>query len=184
MKFPVNNISITLSELPGEVAIFIEFNCCTQRCQGCHSKHLWTESYFLTATEILAEVEKQLVKNPEVTAICLIGGTTNFGVSETDLKNLMSLLYSHFRLPMGLYSGQEEDLMSWLKVRGLEWLKTGSYVAELGGLEVPTTNQRFYHRQTESVIFDTSGFAVSTTYQWLDITYKFQEGVNIAKINQ
>lgn len=182
MKFPINNIGVTLSELPGEVAVYVEFAACNMKCKGCHSPHLWNDSIpnaYLSPEAIFEEIRQLMFKyGNTITAIVLMGGTTNDNVTSSDIKYLIALLSHKTHLPVGLYSGQDEDLDRWLDVRGLEWLKTGSYMKENGGLEAAGSNQKFYHKETARHSVDAQGLVCSVEYHWVDITSIFQKGAN------
>lgn len=176
MKYPVANIGLTISELPGETAVYIEFSGCTQRCQGCHSPELHEvqEQDLLTLEEIILNVAVLVEKyNPDITAVLLMGGTANEGMTEEDLEKLVGELAATTKLQVGLYSGVNEYPDKYLYWSDLMWLKTGAYKEALGGLEESTTNQRFYKKE-KRYTFDRYGCYVSGKPYWEDHTYKFQ----------
>lgn len=174
--YPASAIGVTTSELPGEVAVYIEFSGCTQNCPECHSQHLIGEQGDnISLEDLVYNVYAITECYPEdITAIVLMGGTANKRMTNKKLLTLIQALYKKMRLPIGIYSGKDEDLDKWLLVKEVSWLKTGSYKKELGGLEVPTTNQRMYVRSIVGGVYDDLGVVVSTEYEWADITHKFQ----------
>lgn len=180
--YPVYSVGgITLSEVPGKTSLVIEFYNCKQHCKGCHSKHLWDtyragEDYkraCLSLTGILALTEGVMKQYEDISCILLMGGTTN-GIPLAGLQTLVESLYKEWGCPIALYSGlpEEETPMSEMaNWYGLYYLKTGDYREELGGLENPKTNQKFYQKEFNHSI---RGSSVSLAPYWKDITYKFR----------
>ena len=150
LKLPVVSKGITLKELPGELAVFFEIGNCTQRCPGCHSKHLWltpeTEVKDLTSLKDMIRYAKSQ-KRRGATAIVLMGGTTN-NIKRHHLMMAVRLLSAV--LPVGIYSGDTKDTETHsllMHFTPLKWLKTGSYIEALGGLEAfGRTNQELLTR--------------------------------------
>ena len=97
-----------------------------------------------------------------------MGGTTN-NFYLPDLEVLINLL-SHFA-PVCLYSGSDNFERDYqiASNTNLSALKTGSYKKELGGLDSPTTNQRFY-------LIEKGGTDASKVM--VDITHTFYENTN------
>jgi anaerobic ribonucleoside-triphosphate reductase activating protein len=171
---PLVSSGITMNEIPGRIAVYFELGNCTQGCPGCHSPHL-SEQQVLAITpleELESIAETQATKGAN--AIVLMGGTTN-GISDDDLITICQTLGSI--LPLGLYSGRDdEERDKDIARRGsLHWLKTGSYLEELGGLDSPRTNQRFYELEARFV-FDRSGSYIQTDTIFHDLTDLFQKG--------
>lgn len=163
MKLPVVNITISLNEIPDYIAVAIEFGNCKQRCKGCHSpwngiclkKDTWME-----LEDVMYQVNKYVKQGAK--AIVLMGGTNN-GIPTDDLIKAINILGSY--APIGIYSGLEDnaDIHKLLKTHTkLQWLKTGSYKAKLGGLDSPTTNQKFWEYNHDLM-------------EWIDRTYLFQQ---------
>jgi anaerobic ribonucleoside-triphosphate reductase activating protein len=172
---PLVSSGITMNEIPGRIAVYFELGNCTQGCPECHSPHL-SEQQVLAITpleELESIAETQTTKGAD--AIVLMGGTTN-GISDDDLITICQTLGSI--LPLGLYSGRDdEERDKEIARRGsLQWLKTGSYQEELGGLDSPRTNQRFYELEARFV-FDRSGLYRQTDTIFHDLTHLFQKGV-------
>lgn len=146
---PVVDTGITLNEVPGHIAFYVEIGECTQRCPGCHSPHLWKYVQHKTSFEDL--IRKILdAKEEGADAVVLMGGTTN-GLTEGTLKAIIQIISCV--LPVALYSGSDnigED-MKYLTQTDLTWLKTGSYKESKGGLRNPETNQRFFVKQNNKI---------------------------------
>ena len=102
-----------------------------------------------------------------------MGGTTN-GIPLEDLKKLVESIYKRFAIPTAIYSGlpEEETRMSEMAAWfGLDYLKTGDYREELGGIECPRSNQKFYKKDFRHTLKDN---VLKVEFFWEDITYKFR----------
>lgn len=154
MKLPVVSIAVSLNEIPDHIAIAIELGNCKQKCKGCHSPwngrtlnyKCWTE-----LEDILYQVNSQIKKGAN--AIVLMGGTNN-NIPVENLIEAINVLGCY--APIGLYSGLPDsaDIHKVLKTyTKLQWLKTGSYDAKLGGLDSPTTNQKFWEYDYDNMVW-------------------------------
>lgn len=173
MYYPIVNTGITLSEIPGKTALFIEIGRCKQGCKGCHSPYL-SNGYFtlMPLEDCLLLVKRELEEYPDINAILLMGGTNNEGVTLESLKKLIEEMYMDTGIPVGLYSGRpSENLKQLAEWFGLCWLKVGNYVEALGGLECKTTNQRLYEKDITYTL--NSHKEVVVHHGWRDITNKF-----------
>ena len=170
--YPISSVGgITLSEIPGKTALIVEFANCQQRCPGCHSQYLWCPGEDLSLSEVLTYIDCSL--NEDVNCILLMGGTTN-GIPLEDLKKLVESIYKRFAIPTAIYSGlpEEETRMSEMAAWfGLDYLKTGDYREELGGIECPRSNQKFYKKDFKHTLKDN---VLKVEFFWEDITYKFR----------
>lgn len=172
--YPISSVGgITLSEIPGKTALVVEFANCQQRCPGCHSMHLWYPGEDLSLSEVLTYIDCSL--NEDINCILLMGGTTN-GIPLSDLKKLVEAIYRRFSIPVAIYSGlpEEETRMSEMATwYGLDYLKTGDYREDRGGLECPKSNQKFYKKDFRHTLKDN---VLKVEFFWEDITYKFRGG--------
>ena len=110
----------------------------------------------------------------DVNCILLMGGTTN-GIPKKALKNLVETLYKRYGISVCLFSGlpeEETDMKELARWYGLDYLKTGDYREDLGGIESPKSNQKFYRKDFNHTI-DSTGL-LKIHYYWDDITYKFR----------
>lgn len=159
---PLYSHGITFTEVPEKVAVYFEMGGCYQRCSNCHSKHLQEHTAF-TRLSWIKEIAKDYI-NKGANAICLMGGTThplNWDELEITINELSELA------PVCLYSGStktQKDL-SLFKTTNLTYLKTGAYKENLGGLDKPNTNQRFYKKYPLD----------KNRYKIVDLTHKFQK---------
>ena len=125
-------------EVPDEITLGISISGCRIQCPECHSKELWANK----GTELnVQELERIIDEHEGITCVCIFGG-------EHDLYSLGTIL-RHIHGPKGLrtawYCGLDklgptgESLLVFL-----DYLKMGHYDSDLGGLDNPSTNQRFY----------------------------------------
>lgn len=129
-------IKEVFTEVPGEISLAVSITGCRVRCEGCHSRELWEDKGTPLTIE---ELQSLLDKHQGITCLCLLG-------SEHDINSLIELFqYAHLRIKTAWYCGLDmipKDKTSILKY--LDFVKLGHYDQELGGLNSPTTNQRFY----------------------------------------
>lgn len=138
------NIEILLKEVPGEISICFSICGCKLFCEGCHSHFLWKEKngHILTSRKY-----KEILKKYKGLASCVL-----FMGGEWYEKQLICFL--EFAQKEGyktcLYSG--EDSISNRITTHLDWVKTGKWIKELGGLESNITNQKFIDLKTNKII--------------------------------
>lgn len=141
------NYQVTFSEVPDEVSLCINLTNCPIHCPACHSKHLWEDNGIELTQELLNDIIKE---NTGVTCVCFMGGDADYN----GLKELVDWVKEYNRnnppclLKTCVYSGRTVgDLfrMAGNWIQWLDYLKTGPYKEEYGGLDSRDTNQRFYH---------------------------------------
>ena len=153
---------ITFSEVPEEVSLCINITGCQIKCPKCHSKWLWENVGDVLDTKSLGSLIKT---NEGITCVCLLGGDH----SVEDIITLSKWIKENTSLKVCWYSGQ--SLIKDLPLEYFDFIKTGSYKEELGGLDSITTNQRFYEVKVK-----TKYHSDEIMYRYLeDITYKFQK---------
>lgn len=177
LKYPVVNTDITFNELPDKLAYAIELGACKQHCVGCHSPELQEEDVPLTPLLDILEEARDAI-DAGANAIVVMGGTNNKHITDESLIALLRDLACI--APTGLYSGSDdEDRDKMIAFEGhCTWLKTGPYVATLGGLESTRTNQRFY-RITATYRLDAQDNLVGGSPYFLDETHKFWRVNNV-----
>lgn len=128
------NVDVVFQEVPGEISLAFSCTGCPIHCPKCHSKFLWdadlgeefTDGYFLEWAERYSSA---------VTCALFYGGEWDKEWLKGKLK-----LAKDIGLKTALYTGLDEvdeDIKSLL-----DYLKTGPYREERGGLRSKTTNQR------------------------------------------
>ena len=135
---------IVWQEVPGEVALAYTITGCPIGCKGCHSVDSWPVGSGAVLTE--QHLAKQLQKyRGLISCVLFLGG-------EWQPAALLNLLKKVKRVGLEtcLYTGY--DTVSLALREQLTYLKTGPWIAALGGLESPTTNQRFYDLRTQQLL--------------------------------
>lgn len=148
------NTMIGFREFPDEISLLINITGCCMRCPGCHSPELWKD---IGKPLTQRSLERLISENNGITCVGFMGG-------EPDLVNMLAERVKKLGLKVGWYWGgiiEEKELLE-PTFNNFDYIKSGPYVKELGGLNSPSTNQKFYkieHLENET--------------RWLDITYKF-----------
>ncbi|MBM6701110.1 4Fe-4S cluster-binding domain-containing protein [Megasphaera elsdenii] len=140
-KLPIVNKGITLTEIPNRISVFFEIGNCTCHCDGCHSPELWDTNYTrpnMTVQEMIDYVHEQYKLGAN--AVVIMGGWNNEEVSRSALILLLLDLSCEFQV--GIYVG--DDYLGCLPRLPIKWIKSGRYEKDKGGLDSPTTNQKFY----------------------------------------
>lgn len=139
---------IVFQEIPGEISLCFLISGCPNNCPGCHSEYAKNPEIGESLTK---EKLQELINkyNNLITCVLFEGGEWN----SCELCELLDVV-KNSNLRTGLYTGLEE--INEELVLKLDYLKTGSYIAELGGLSSTKTNQKLVNLNTNE-----------------DITYKF-----------
>ena len=133
--------SIVFQEAPNEVSLAINISGCPHKCEGCHSQYLWEYK----GEYLLNDIEKLLsLYDGMITCVCFMGGDQN----PHDLINCFKKVKEK-GLKICIYSGAEElsILVDKDIAQHCDYVKTGRYNHLLGGLDNPSTNQRFYQKK-------------------------------------
>ncbi len=131
---------VVFREIPDEVSLSYLVTGCTVRCPDCHSKDSWN-------SKIGSELNfDQLVKDFKryegwISCVLFMGGEWE----SEKLIHLLKVCREH-GLKTALYTGVEKIEKNILN--HLDYLKTGPYRRELGGLDSPTTNQKLINVNT------------------------------------
>ena len=131
---------VTFQEVPNEVALVFTISNCPYRCEGCHSPWLQTD----IGDELTPEVIVRLLDEYQgaITCVCFMGE----GNDRQALGELIQKVHQT-GIKICLYSGKDitTDLHEFMYIKHpIEYLKTGSYKKELGGLDSRKTNQRMW----------------------------------------
>lgn len=130
---------IVFQEVPNELSLAFEITNCPRRCPGCHTPELQGDcGEVLTIQKFDQICEKYASYDGKFMFSCVLfmGGEQHPEFDE---------FLEHCRkmgLKTALYTGAESVSLNVLKK--LDYVKLGKYIAALGGLDSPTTNQRFY----------------------------------------
>ena len=122
-KVPIAGYGITLTEIPGEIALYFEVGNCECHCKGCHSNYLWDTNLStpMKNPEYIFNIVRKY--KDDVTAILFMGGNRN---------------------GMDFLTFLEEVVKPATYCR---WIKVGLYQKDKGGLDSPITNQLFLEVQ-------------------------------------
>jgi anaerobic ribonucleoside-triphosphate reductase activating protein len=137
---------VVFQEVPDEISLLFFICGCPHRCAGCHSSSLWIENQ---GTPLTTEVYTDWLNRYQglVTCILFFGG-----------EWWPTQLAAHLQLARGLgyktclYTGLD-DVSPEIK-QHLNYLKTGPWIPRRGGLDRPTTNQKFIRLSTGTVLND------------------------------
>lgn len=126
---------LVFKDVPEEVSLALEITGCPLRCKGCHSPHLRNHKL---GEPLTPEVFDEMLWHHKGTITCVVfmGGEWY----EDQLIELLDIAIAQ-GLKTCLYTGQ--SVVSHKIYEKLNYLKTGRYIEEFGGLESPTTNQKF-----------------------------------------
>lgn len=150
---------VGFSEVPEEIALCINISGCPIHCKGCHSPHLWKDIGAELKPVVLSDL---IAKNQGITCMAFMGGDN----SPQEIEDLARWVKNNTELKVCWYSGKSLNNMA-VDYNYFDYIKTGPYEPDKGGLDSPTTNQRFYKLRHEVengfpyIVFD-------------DITYKFR----------
>ena len=142
------NTGVVFQEIPDEVTLAINISGCPCRCPGCHSQYLWEDIGLPLNTEALDDFIERF--GNDITCISFMGG-------DADPKGVNMLAqYIHETYPqykVAWYSGRLR-ISPLVDRRHFDYIKIGPYIAHLGPLSKPTTNQRLYRIGAEGEMQD------------------------------
>ena len=127
--------SITFKEVPNMVCRSFSISNCGGDCPFCHSPELKDD----IGEEFTNEILENFFKIDKDTVECYV-----FLGDGQDPERMLELLKlcKENGFKTCLYIGR--NTTNWKYLRYLDYLKLGSYINDLGGLECPTTNQIMY----------------------------------------
>ena len=173
LKLPVNQVTVSLNEVPDKVSCVVELGGCLRACKGCHSPNL--QGTFTKPKMYLSDLEEfvdnQIEKGCD--AICIMGGDCSCEMTLDELKAVVNTLATI--APVCLYSSNPNAEP--FEEMQLKWLKVGPYIESKGGLETPGTNQMLLEitRSNRVDIIDTFHHEVTEELAYKDITNKLQK---------
>lgn len=128
---------IVWQEVPNETSLAFLITGCPLGCKGCHSADSWKSCNGKVLTE---EYLSNRLKNYQGLISCVL-----FMGGEWQKEKLLPLLKLSKQqgLETCLYTGLEKEEVPPSLLSELTYLKTGRWIAERGGLNSLTTNQRF-----------------------------------------
>lgn len=160
---------VVFAEIPDEITLAINISNCPCHCKGCHSSYLaedigkplieYPKGY---SDDYIVHVDELIEKNSGISCIAFMGGD-----SDPALVNVLASFIKRYYpdLKVAWYSGRQE-LSDYISIEHFDFIKLGPYIEELGPLDNPNTNQRFY-RVHKKIVSGIEG------YELEDETYKF-----------
>ncbi|MDR0941010.1 MAG: anaerobic ribonucleoside-triphosphate reductase activating protein [Bacteroidales bacterium] len=137
------SFDIVFQEIPGEVTLAFNISGCPNRCKGCHSPHLQTNSgEKLTEAVIIDLLE---LYGSAITCVCFMGGD-----NEPERVVRYAQFVRHCNKKAAWYSGKSTIHDN--APQFFDYIKIGDYREELGGLHSTTTNQRLYKIENGTMI--------------------------------
>jgi anaerobic ribonucleoside-triphosphate reductase activating protein len=127
---------IVFQEVPGEVTLALNFASCPNNCPGCHSQHLREAVGERLDDELMAGLLARY--GSAASCVAFMGGDG----SPAEVNRLAATVKAA-GLKTCWYSGREE-LSPAIDLANFDFIKLGPYDEKYGGLDSPTTNQRFY----------------------------------------
>ena len=140
---------IVFQEIPDEVTLAINISNCPNRCTGCHSSYLQEDIGEELTERVLVDLLN--VYGKAITCICFMGGDNS---SDDVLK--LAKFAQQFHKKIAWYSGNSKIYEN--AQQHFDYIKLGKYIEALGGLNSPTTNQRFYKIEDTIMIDITERF--------------------------
>ncbi|MCD8305462.1 MAG: anaerobic ribonucleoside-triphosphate reductase activating protein [Prevotella sp.] len=132
------NTDVVFQELPDEVTLAVNISGCPCRCPGCHSKFLWEDVGTPLDEKAIDGFMDEFGK--DISCLCFMGGD-----AEPETVNLFAgyIRRAYAGKKVGWYTGR--TLISpKIDRRNFDYIKVGPYIAHLGALKSPATNQRLY----------------------------------------
>jgi anaerobic ribonucleoside-triphosphate reductase activating protein len=130
--------TIVFQEVPDEVTLAFEITNCPHKCPGCHSPHLIDDiGIELTLKHFQQIVDKYFGM---ITNVAFFGGE-----QYSELIDMLAYV-KQLGLKTTLWTGS--CAVNQAIMPHLNYLKTGPYVEELGGLQSSTTNQQYINLDT------------------------------------
>ncbi len=137
---------IVWQEVPNEVSLAFLVAGCPLGCKGCHSADSWRakQGNQLTLDYLSERLDKY---RGLLTCVLFMGGEW-----QADTLYALLQLVQARGLRTCLYTGLEKEAVPRKLFSHLTYLKTGRWIAELGGLDSPKTNQRFIDLRNGKVL--------------------------------
>ncbi len=145
LKF--QSYDIVFREVPGEVTLALNISNCPNRCKGCHSPHLMEDRGEILDEAALAWLLEKY--GNAITCICFMGGDCD--PREVERLSACVREISGRRIKTAWYSGRR-DLPEGCDLQRFDFIKLGSYMEQFGGLDSPSTNQRFYRIENGTMV--------------------------------
>lgn len=143
-----HNYDIVFAEIPDETTLALNLTGCPNRCPGCHSPHLQSDSGRRLDEEELTALLRLYER--AITCVCFMGGDA----APDEVARLAGIIHRSWpRLRVGWYSGRAQ-LPESITPESFDYVKLGPWVETCGPLSAPTTNQRLYRVEHDGRMTD------------------------------
>lgn len=132
------NSDIVFQEIPDEVTLAINISNCPCHCPGCHSKFLWADKGMKLDENAIRSLLIEF--GVAITCISFMGGDSEPETVDC-LANYIRANYPEYKIAW--YTGRT-IISSLINRNNFDYIKVGPYIAHLGSLKSPKTNQRLY----------------------------------------
>lgn len=144
-----NDVSVVLQEVPNEISLSFTMIGCQLGCKGCHSAYLWdiNNGEILSDTTFIYYLEKYKFT---ISCVLFMGGEWAY---EDLLKKID--IAKEYEFKTALYTGlnHKQVKRSYPNLlKKLDYIKTGKWLPECGGLNNPDTNQKMVNLKTHEVM--------------------------------
>ena len=142
------NTGVVFQEIPDETTLSVNISRCPCHCPGCHSSYL--------AEDIGDPLDEAAIDafvsefGADITCIALMGGDAE---PETVDRLACYIRERHPRYRVAWYSGRIR-ISPRITRQHFDYIKIGPYIAHLGSLSKPTTNQRLYKVAADGELTD------------------------------
>lgn len=142
------NTGVVFQEIPDETTLSVNISRCPCHCPGCHSSYL--------AEDIGSPLDEAAIDafvsefGADITCIALMGGDAE---PETVDRLACYIRERHPRYRVAWYSGRIR-ISPRITRQHFDYIKIGPYIAHLGSLSKPTTNQRLYKVAADGELTD------------------------------
>ena len=128
---------VVFVEIPDEITLAIDISNCPCHCEGCHSSYLADD---IGEPLDLQHLTDLIDSNRGISCVCIMGGDAN----PSEVDDIAQDIKEYYpELKIAWYSGRQE-LSKGINLENFDYIKLGPYRKDLGPLNSPTTNQRFY----------------------------------------
>ena len=128
---------VVFAEIPDEITLAIDISNCPCHCEGCHSSYLADD---IGEPLDLQHLTDLIDSNRGISCVCIMGGDAN----PSEVDDIAQDIKEYYpELKIAWYSGRQE-LSKGINLENFDYIKLGPYRKDLGPLNSPTTNQRFY----------------------------------------
>lgn len=134
-------VDLSPYEVPDEQSLCIYISRCQENCYHCHYSDLRKTNF---GTPLKDEFRKLLLLYfHQATCVCFLGEGENTSESRAELVQFAKQARIAGKKTC-LYSGRNVELEEWMKI--FDYIKVGQFQEASGGLDSPTTNQKFYKK--------------------------------------